>query len=166
MRILMIASLILFAFSSYETTASLAAARNLGAAEAALPNIPSAAKVMRLGPIALKDLTLDRAFRVPLTIQGTTPLAALMPSSQGLAITEITFVPGDGYAANANGANSNVPRFQVPVSVNGMVVAQPDMGFPAPRTHQFDPPVIAKPGEVLSLSLVSSLSSTPNQYTT
>lgn len=105
-------------------------------------------------PLRLADLTLDRAIHFTAPLYSDWSVSCPIPSSFGLAITEIFGFPF--HNALASNESDNYVRRGV-VSINQVRVASfllVDTGNP--EKVQFDPPLIVRPGDSLRIELINS----------
>ncbi len=105
-------------------------------------------------PLRLGDLTLDRAIHFTAPLYGGWSVNCPVPASFGLAITELFGFPFHDYQFNSMGDAYARRGF---VSVNEVRVASfilIDSG--RPDRVEFDPPLIVRPGDVLSIGLTSN----------
>lgn len=100
------------------------------------------------GPIRLQDLTLDRIVRVVVPIPPSNTCTTQMPAGMGFAIREVGGVPMHVFV------NHNVSSVRFKMDVNGQGKAS--ILFPAAEEavlrYVFDPPVIVRPLDVLTIS--------------
>jgi len=106
--------------------------------------------------IRMADLTLDRAFSYAIAVPSPQPspsqgysCTTQFPNDRGAAITEVSGLP-----------NFNADLFPTAIRVRMSVNAQVRRVFSVPSAHvatdryQFDPPLIVRPGDYLTLEIL------------
>jgi hypothetical protein len=124
---------------------ALVATAVLGAAGFAVMKEPVAG-ARRNVPLAVGDLTLDRAVRCQTQITPSQPWIVTMPTTCGFAMTSLKF--GEFHAPYG--------IFRVDISVGGCVetydVTEVAGSSVKPAEIRFDPPLVVAPGATLSVA--------------
>lgn len=109
---------------------------------------PASPPLQAVPALHYEGMPLTHAFRQSVVVTPGMPLIAQMPASGGLAITQIT-------ARDPNGAA------YLTVSVNGAAELLPNTAWNAAlQVFNFNPPIIARPGDVLTFSVGGSYAET------
>jgi hypothetical protein len=111
----------------------------------------------RPGPLKLSDIALTRSIRMvvplpPPSAGGHIIVSEQLPPTVGIAITEIGGVPHHG---------SQGCPIRLQIAVEGTPRASvllPSADVAVPR-YEFDPPIVVKPGEVVTLTFVPAIGS-------